>query len=191
MAQTKTRSRSRSQSAGGGKRTGGGSTRRARSSSKSTTGKPKAQKSQRRSSGGNSRKSTSRKPTRKQQSSPRSRSAQDGQGESTVKTIAEKAKGPALATGAAIVGVAGGLALKNGRKRHGLMSRVPTPALKVPKMKPSNMKVPKLGRMRIDPDEALSAIGKAAGEISQRSHRFGDVAAGVQKASEAISNGKH
>ena len=43
-------------------------------------------------------------------------------------TVAEKAKGPALAGGAALVGLAGGMALKNGRKSRGVLDRIPTRA---------------------------------------------------------------
>jgi hypothetical protein len=41
----------------------------------------------------------------------------------------------------------------------------------------------------VKPGEALKAIGKAAGEVAQRSQRVGEVAAEVQKASDAIGNG--
>ena len=49
------------------------------------------------------------------------------------------------------------------------------------------MKLPKLSMPEIKPDSALKSIGKAAGEVAQRSHQVGDVAAEVEKASKAIS----
>ena len=90
-------------------------------------------------------------------------------------TVAEKAKGPALAGGAALVGLAGGMALRNGRKR-GVLERLPTPSVKLPKLSMPDVK----------PDSALKSIGKAAGEVAQRSHRVGELAAQVEKASNAI-----
>jgi hypothetical protein len=40
------------------------------------------------------------------------------------------------------------------------------------------------------PDSALKSIGSAAGEVAERSQRLGQVAAEVQKASDAIANSK-
>jgi hypothetical protein len=94
-------------------------------------------------------------------------------------TVAEKAKGPALAGGAALVGLAGGMALKNGRK-HGVLDRLPS-------MKAPRVKLPKLSMNGVKPDSALKSIGKAAGDVAQRSHRIGDVASEVEKASKAMS----
>jgi hypothetical protein len=91
-------------------------------------------------------------------------------------TVAEKAKGPALAGGAALVGLAGGMAMKN-RQKRGVLDRLPTPSVKVPKLSMPDVK----------PDAALKSIGKAAGAVAQRSHRVGEVAAEVEKASSAIS----
>ena len=115
-------------------------------------------------SSGSQRKSTARK-------------RQTTSSKSTMATVVEKAKGPALAGGAALVGLAGGIALKNGRKR-GVLDRLPTPSMK---------KLPKLSMPDVKPDSALKAIGNAAGEVAQRSHRVGDVASEVEKASKAIS----
>ena len=137
--------------------------------------------------GGSRRGGGSSGQTRKRQASTQSsRSRQESQGKSTARTVAEKAKKPALAAGAAIVGLAGGMAIQNGKKRNGMLSHLPRPNLKTAKA----MKLPKFDRGRVNADDALDAIGKAAGQVAQRSHRFGEVAAGVQKASEAISNGK-
>ncbi len=86
-----------------------------------------------------------------------------------------------MAGGAALVGLAGGLALTRGKKRSGVLSRIPTPKLSAPKLK-----LPKIDPPEIKPDKALHAIGSAAGEVAQRSQRVGQVAAEVQKASEAL-----
>ena len=156
MAQTKTRN-SRSSSSSARSKSGtknssrGGSTSKTRSRGGST-------------SSGSQRKATARK-------------RQTTSSKSTMATVAEKAKGPALAGGAALVGLAGGMALKNGRKR-GVLDRLPTPSMK---------KLPKLSMPDVKPDSALKSIGKAAGEVAQRSQRVGAVASEVEKASNAIS----
>jgi hypothetical protein len=155
MAQTKTR-KSRSSSSKGGSKSGSsagsrGSTSKARSRSGSSSGGAKGKAN-----------------TRKHQATSN---------ESAMATVARKAKGPALAGGAALVGLAGGLALKNGRKRS-VLDRLPTPNMK---------KLPKLSVSDVKPDSALKSLGKAAGEVAQRSHRVGDVASEVEKASQAIS----
>jgi hypothetical protein len=94
-------------------------------------------------------------------------------------TVVEKAKGPALAGGAALVGLAGGMALKNGRKRS-VLDRIPTPST-------PRMKLPKLSMPDVKPDSTLKSVSKAAGEVAKRSHRVGEVASEVEKASKAIS----
>jgi hypothetical protein len=198
MAQTKPRSGSSRTSSRGSKstkssksRSSNGSSARASSSSRSrSTGTSRSGNSSRSSAkrGGSSSSSRSRKQTqssRKPQS--RSSSQRNGQEKSTLESIASKAKGPAMAGGAALVGIAGGVALKNRQqKRRGLLSKVPTPKLKKPdvdlsKLKPSNVSLPK-------PDEALKAIGSAAGQVSEKSRKLGQVADDVQRASDAINN---
>jgi hypothetical protein len=179
MAQTKARSSrssstsSRSKKAGGSRRATSGSSGRARSRS---SGSAKSSGSSGRARGKSSGSSNRSAKSQSQNGS--------GQNQSSARTVAAKAKGPALAAGAAIVGLAGGLAVKNGRKRHGVLGRVPMPKrLPTPKLK--------INRPRINSDDALEAIGKAAAQVAHRSHRVGEVATGVQKASEAISNGEH
>jgi len=158
MAQTKSRS---SRSSGTSSRSKSGSTKGRTTSARSTKSS-----------------SRSRKPTQRRSTSTSSRS---NQSKSTAATIAEKAKGPALAGGAALVGLAGGLALNRNNKKRGVIGRIPTPSVKAP-----NVKLPKVSMPQVKPDSALRSIGKAAGEVAQRSHRVGDVASEVQKASDAI-----
>ncbi len=155
MAQTKTRN-SRSSSSPGRSKSGSKSSSRSGSTSKTRSRGAST-------SGGSKRNTTARK-------------RQTTSNKSTMATVAEKAKGPALAGGAALVGLAGGMALRNGRKR-GVLERLPTPSVKLPKLSMPDVK----------PDSALKSIGKAAGEVAQRSHRVGEVAAEVEKASKAIS----
>jgi hypothetical protein len=161
MAQTKTRSsRSSSPSRGGNKRSGS-------SSRKSSSSRP--------SSGGSSKRSS----TSTQRSSPQAQKrsqSQNGSGKSTVGTIADKAKGPALAGGAALVGIAGGMALTRKRKR-GVLDRLPTPKL-------SKLSTPKISLPK--PDSVARAVGNAAGQVAERSQTVSQVAAQVQRASEAI-----
>ncbi len=95
---------------------------------------------------------------------------------STIGTIAEKAKGPALAGGAALLGVAGGVAMTRKRKRSNVLGRIPTPKLKAPSL-------PK-------PDAVVKAVSQAAGQVADGSHRVGEVAAQVQRASEAINGSR-
>jgi hypothetical protein len=98
-------------------------------------------------------------------------------------TVAEKAKAPALAGGAALAGLAGGFALaRNNNKKRGALGRIPRPSVKAP-----NMKLPKLSMPDVKPDSALKSISKAAGDVAERSHRVGNVASEVQKASDAIN----
>ena len=155
MAQTKTRN-SRSSSSPGRSKSGSKSSSRSGSTSKTRSRGAST-------SSGSKRNATARK-------------RQTTSNKSTMATVAEKAKGPALAGGAALVGLAGGMALRNGRKR-GVLERLPTPSVKLPKLSMSDVK----------PDSALKSIGKAAGEVALRSRRVGDVAAEVEKASNAIS----
>ena len=97
------------------------------------------------------------------------------------RAIAARAKGPAMAGGAALVGLAGGLALSRNKRRNGILGRIPTPNVSKPKLS-----TPKVSMPKVKPDEALKTIGKAAGEVAQRSQRIGAVASEVQKASDAL-----
>ncbi len=64
-----------------------------------------------------------------------------------------------------------------------MLARIPKPSVKMPKVKAPNISMPK-------PDSALKTIGSAAGQVAERSEGVGQVAAQVQKASDAIANSK-
>jgi hypothetical protein len=132
-----------------------------------------------RSSNRRSKANTPRKSAPKRGSSSRSSSgsrANNSQSQSAVGVIAQKAKGPALAGGAALLGLAGGIAASRGRKRNGVLSRIPTPSLSKPK----------LNVRRVDAGAALRTIGKAAGGVADRSQQIGEIASEIQKASDTI-----
>ena len=122
--------------------------------------------------------------SRSSQSRGRAQRTGSSDSKSTVGTIAEKAKGPALAGGAALVGLAGGLALTRKQKRKGVLSRVPTPNLKTPKVKLPKISAPDMPK----PGAVVKAVGNAAGQVADGSNRLGQIAAEVQKASNAIGN---
>jgi len=109
--------------------------------------------------------------------------SRNGTERSKLAKFAEKAKTPAAAGGAALVGLAGGLALSRNKRRKGVIGRIGKPNVKLPKVKAPKMSMPK-------PDSALKAVSHAAGEVAERSHRVGQVAFGVQMASDAITNSK-
>ena len=178
MAQTKTRS-SRSSSASSRSANKGSS-----NSAKSSGGSSRSSASSRTSKGtsqSRSSKSTQSKSTQNRRSSPKSGGGQStggqtGQPKSTIGTIAEKAKGPALAGGAALLGIAGGVAMTRKRKRSSVLGRIPTPKLKAPSLPKS--------------DAVVKAVSQAAGQVADGSHRVGEVAAQVQRASEAINGSR-
>jgi hypothetical protein len=152
MAQTKATAKSRS-SSGKGKsqrstRSKNGSRAQSRSGSKSSSSKQA--RSRNGSSGG----------TRRQQ--PRAR-------QSNVAAMANKAKGPAIAGGAALMGLAGGIALKNGGKRNGrrLSKNL---SINFPKGKTSTVKV----------------LGGAAKEIAKGGYKIGQLTSEVQKVRKAV-----
>jgi hypothetical protein len=157
MAQTKT-ARTR---ASGAKRT----------SSRSASNGSRA-KSSKRSGSSNSRsngKSSGR--TRSASASRRSGgAARKASQPSTLSKVTEKAKGPAIAGGAALVGLAGGMALKNG-KRNG-RSGMPRPKLNLsmPKPKGSTVKI----------------VGGAAKEIAKGGYKIGQLTSEVRKVREAV-----
>jgi hypothetical protein len=146
-------------------------TTRSSSGSKARSGSQRGKSSSSRTT--STRAKSTRSASKSQRSGSRNRSSTN---RSTAGAIAQKAKGPALAGGAALMGLAGGLALSRNKRRNGLMGRIPTP----------NVSKPKLSMPRVKPEEALKTIGKAAGEVAQRSERIGAVASEVQKASDAI-----
>jgi trimeric autotransporter adhesin len=181
MAQTKagsTRSKtksSKSRSSAASKSRNGASAQSKRSPS-----------SRSRSSSSSKRPSSQRRPASAgQRTSRESRSgtsaSRDGSDKSKLAAFAAKAKAPAAAGGAALLGIAGGVALSRTKRRKGILGRMPKPNVKMPKVKASKMNMPK-------PDSALKAVGSAAGEVADRSQRLGQVAAEVQKVSDAIAN---
>ena len=136
MAQTKTSS---SRSA---------SSRRTRSSSRSGSSGSRSSSRSSSSSGARSRSSGSQQ-----------------KGTSTISKIADKAKVPAIAGGAALVGLAGGLALKNGKSR-GLSGQMPS--LREPK------------------GSTVKVLGGAAKEIAKGGYAIGQLTSEVKKVREAV-----
>ena len=92
---------------------------------------------------------------------------------SPVSKAMQRAKGPAIAGGAALVGLAGGLALKNGNKRSGLAA-IPRPKvnLSLPKPKGSTVKI----------------LGGAAKEIAKGGYKIGQLTSEVQKVRQAVES---
>ena len=148
MAQTKSRSRSASSRSGGNTRS-----KASRSTSNSSGSKANAR--------------------RTNANSSRSQSS-NGRSTSTVAKVAEKAKLPVIAGGAALAGVAGAVAYNRNHKQRGVLGRV--------KSATPNVKLPKA-------DEAVKAVGKAAGTVAERSRQVGEVASRVEKASDTINKG--
>ena len=99
--------------------------------------------------------------------------------------VAEKAKAPAIAGGAVLVGLAGGLALNN-RKSKGPLSRLPKP--KLPKVSMPKLSMPDVNPP--NPGEAVKALSGAAKQIADGSARVNQLASEVQKVSESISGEK-
>jgi hypothetical protein len=180
MAETKSRN-SRSSSQTSSRRKAGSSRSKNGTSSAKGAGSSRKASPSSKASGTSSRKrpATSRS---KRSNTPRSRASP----ESTLSKVTSKAKGPALAGGAALVGLAGGIALnRNGSKRSGIMGRLPSPVSAA-----SKLKLPKPKRPDIDSDAALKGIGRAAETVATRSRQVGDVAGQVQRASDAVRKAK-
>ena len=196
MAETKSRN-SRSSSQTGSRRktsssrskNGASSAKSGGSSRKASASKGSATSSRKPSSTSRSRSSGSSSTTRARSSGGRSSSGRASAAkapDSTLGKVASKAKAPALAGGAALVGLAGGIALnRNGKKRSGILSHLPSPGSTV-----SKLKLPKPKRPEVDPDAALKGLGKAAETVAARSRQVGDVAGQVQRASDAIRKAK-
>lgn len=95
-----------------------------------------------------------------------------GSDQSGAAKVVERAKGPAMAGGAALVGLAGGLALsKNGRKSGGLRS-LPRPKL--------NLSMPKSRK------STAKVLGGAAKEIAKGGYKVGQLTSEVRKVREAV-----
>jgi hypothetical protein len=185
MAQERTSSAQSKRSAGGSKRGTGTSER---SSSKAKTS---GSRSSRSSNGRTSKpRSAASRSTRKANASSRrrassSRAASGSRGKaatesrSTLVKLAEKAKAPALAGGAAMLGIAGGVALSNGKKRNGIFSGGRS---KLSILQPNLAK-----RLPKPNGSALDLLGDTATEVAKGSSKVGQLASQVQKAAEAIS----
>jgi hypothetical protein len=171
MAQAKTTAKSRSSSAKGSSKRSGGSKNgsraqsRARSTAKRSTSK-NGSRAQTRSKNGSSR----AQPRSKSGSSSGSRKQPNAQ-QSNVAAMAHKAKGPAIAGGAALMGLAGGLAMKNGSKRNGkgLSKKL---SIDFPKPKGSAVKI----------------LGGAAKEIAKGGYKIGQLTSEVRKVREAVES---
>jgi hypothetical protein len=153
MAATKSRSTRSQSSRSGGKARGGAS---------KGQGRKRGQTKQRTSS------ASSR--TRK-----RSTSATRNGPPSGLARVASKAKAPALAGGAALVGFAGGAAVSRARRRNGLRGRVAGLGSSIQRKLPRR-------------DTAARTVGNVAGEVARRSTRVGQIASEVQKATEWIDS---
>ena len=156
MAQTKTTARSRASSAKGSSKRSSGSKNGSRAQSR-------ARSTQKR----NTSKNGSRAQTRSRSGSRKQPQAQ----QSNLAAMAQKAKGPALAGGAALVGLAGGLALKNGGKRNGkgLSKNL---SIDFPKGKGSTVKL----------------VAGAAKEIAKGGYKIGQLTSEVRKVREAVES---
>ena len=88
---------------------------------------------------------------------------------STISSIVSKAKTPLVAAGAAVAGIAGGVALKNRND-----SRSPLKKLRAPSM-PKSLKNMDLGKVDLD------AIMSAAREVRSIGEQVGDVADAAEK----------
>ena len=173
MAQTKTTARSRASSAKGsskrssGSKNGSRAQARARSTAKRSTSK-NGSRAQTRSKSGSSR----AQPRSKSGASSRARK-QPSARQSNVAAMAHKAKGPAIAGGAALMGIAGGIALSNGRKSNGRSPRLPKNlSLNMPKPKGSAVKI----------------LGGAAKEIAKGGYKIGQLTSEVRKVREAVES---
>jgi hypothetical protein len=174
MAQAKT-SKSRSTGGSSGKKTASGNSKaRSTRASAKTKSKSRAGSSSRSRSGS----SSSRSPQRRSSAQGSRRQTPKSQSKSTVAGIVEKAKGPALAGGAALMGIAGGVALTHRNKRgplQKLKGSLPRPHVSAPKMDLSQS-----GKL-------VEGIGRAAGVVAERSEQVGRVAGDVRRASDAIN----
>jgi hypothetical protein len=192
MAQTRSSS-ARSRPAGSkrssSKRSNASGSKARASSSRSSNGrssKPRATSrnasgSRRRTSASSKAKSSGSPPRGKGQTAQQRKTAQRGRstsqgGQSTVAKVAEKARTPALAGGAVLLGLAGGVALNNRRK--GLLSGG------------SKLSLPRLDlakRLPTPNGSVLEMLGDAATEVGKGSSKVQGWASQVQKAAETIS----
>jgi hypothetical protein len=180
MAQTKNKR-------GGSTRTTG-SARRSNGSRSTATSKRANGSSGTRAAAGRSR-STKPKPSTSTKSQT---SIEEGQEQtSTLSEIASKAKTPLLAGGAAVAGLAGGIALARNGRSKGLpipnvggsrgKSNIPLPKVSMPKLGKSDSTGKALGA-------TAKALGKTAVEIGKAGYRVGELTAEVRRVREQARN---
>ena len=155
-ANANSRSRSRAKSSGGSKtRSNGGATRTRKKSA----------------SAGRATKSRSTRSSSK----PRTRSTSSsrvGQVVDTAKQVASRAKGPAVAVGAAAAGLAGGLALKARSRRKTVLG------MRMPRSLTSDLDVKSIAK---SVGEASQRVAKTSKTVSKDIERAGDKAERIGK----------
>jgi hypothetical protein len=163
MAQTTTRS-SRSTRSGSKRASPNGS--RATNSRSGARGSTATRKR-------STQKSTSSRggPSRRRTGSSRRRGSSGGNNtRERIAGIADKAKTPAIAGGAALAGVAAGAVVARRGKSSGLMSKLPKP--RMPGSNPSTAK----------------ALGSAASEIAKTGYKVGQLSSEVRRVREAVAD---
>ena len=176
-----------SNSGSSARKSGGSASNRAAAKSKSgaarTTRKTAAARSNARSSraassNGAKRSSSARSRSAASSSSPArtsSRSTSNGNGAvDTVKSAAGKAMGPALAVGAAMVGVAGGVVLR-GRLRRKTVLGVPLPrSFGMPDLDPKGM-AKTVGQASKRFAKTTKTVSKDLGRVGDQAERIGKI----------------
>ena len=177
MAQAKAKPRSsgsKSRSSGSNGSSARGKTAGAKRSSNGSKAKSRS-KTKASSNGTKSRAARSRPTTRRGASAAKSQ-AQKAKTATTpdggLGGIAEKAKTPALAAGAALAGLAGGMALKNGKGRSKGLPKLPTPAV--------NLSLPKPRR------STAKLVAGAAKQVAKGGYAVGQLTSEVRKVREAV-----
>jgi hypothetical protein len=192
MAQTSNRARSRpsgSRRATGPKRSNSSGSKTRSSASRSSNERSSKRRATSRNASGSGRKTSAstraRSSPRSKAKSPQKRKTTQASrstgraGQSTVVKVAQKARGPALAGGAALLGLAGGMALNSRRKRNGVLSSIGSKL---------NLPQPNLAKRLPTPNgSALNLLGEAATEVARGSSKVQELASQVQKAAETIS----
>jgi hypothetical protein len=177
-------SKSTSRSRQSQKRSTNGAKGRAKPTTKSNaSSRSKAATSSRSSNGsrsgptGANRSSATRSKSAAGQSSRSGSSRQNGNGiAGTIKDVAGKAKGPAVAVGATAVGVAGGMLIR-GRMHRKRILGVPVPrSLGMPSLSNVDMK-----SMAKTVGKASKQFGKASKDVSKNIERVGDDAERIGK----------
>lgn len=115
---------------------------------------------------------------------------------STVGAVAEKAKLPLLATGAALAGAAAVIATKNGHHKQRKVLGVPVPKggkphvpkVGVPKVDLSKVSMPKGKGLKGDVRRAAGAVTDAARQADRIGKRISQVASSVQAVGEATDD---